>query len=64
MRRGELLLGPGDVLIGDVGPASFYIDREMDERWGHPASSSMCRPGRGRHVLARGREDLHFTLIG
>jgi len=36
MRRGELVLGPGDALLGEVGPASFYVDRDQDDRWGHP----------------------------
>ena len=64
MRRGELLLGPGDVLIGDVGPASFYIDREMDERWGHPRFVIDVAPGAGDTFSLEGRDDLHFTLIG
>ncbi len=62
MRRGELLIGPGDVLLGDVGPASFYVDREMDERWGHPRFVIDVAPGAGDTFSLEGRDDLHFVL--
>ena len=63
IRRGELLLGPGDALIGDVGPAAFYIDRDMDERWGHPRFVIDVAPGAGDTFSLEGRDDLHFVLV-
>ncbi|HMD51254.1 MAG TPA: DUF779 domain-containing protein [Solirubrobacteraceae bacterium] len=37
LRDGELPPGPGDLLLGDVGGAPFYIDAEQYERWGRPS---------------------------
>ncbi len=64
MRRGELLLGPGDALIGVIGPASFYIDREMDERWRHPLFVIDVASGAGDTFSLEGRDDLHFVSTG
>jgi uncharacterized protein (DUF779 family) len=62
VRRGDLLTGPGDVLLGDVGPASFYVDSELDERWGRPRHVIDVSPGAGDMFSLEGREDLHFVL--
>ncbi len=35
-RAGELLLGPNDRLLGEVGGASFFIDSDQHERWNRP----------------------------
>jgi uncharacterized protein (DUF779 family) len=35
-RDGELLLGPNDLLLGEVGGASFFIDSDQYERWNRP----------------------------
>src|SRR5919204_1330725 len=35
-REGELLISPGDALIGDIAGCPFYIDREQYERWNSP----------------------------
>ena len=63
MREGELLLGPGDVLLGDVGPAAFYVDRDLDERWGKPRFVIDVAPGAGDTFSLEGRNDLHFVLV-
>jgi len=62
VRRGDLLIGPGDVLLGDVGPAAFYVDRELDERWGRPRYVIGVSPGAGDTFSLEGREDLRFVL--
>ena len=31
--EGELLLGPNDLLLGEVGGSPYYIDAEQYERW-------------------------------
>ncbi len=36
LRAGELLLGPNDLRLGDVGGASFFIDVDQDKRWNRP----------------------------
>ena len=64
VRRSDLSIGPGDVLLGDVGPASFYVDRELDERWGKPRYVIDVSPGAGDTFSLEGREDLHFVIQG
>ena len=34
--EGELLVGPNDLLLGEVAGALFYIDAELFERWRRP----------------------------
>ena len=62
-RKGELPLGPGDVLLGKVGAASFYVDRDQDERWGRPRFVIGVSPGAGDTFSLEGRDDLHFILV-
>ena len=50
--------------MGDVGPASFYVDPELDERWGRPVYVIDVSPGAGETLSLEGREDLHFVLVG
>jgi uncharacterized protein (DUF779 family) len=33
---GDFLTGPGDLLLGEVDGAEFYIDSDLDNAWGHP----------------------------
>jgi uncharacterized protein (DUF779 family) len=62
--RGDLLIGPGDLLLGEVGPASFYIDRDQFERWGSPAFVIGVSPGAGDTFSLEGRDDMHFLIVG
>jgi uncharacterized protein (DUF779 family) len=62
LRRSDLFLGPGDLLVGVVGPAAFYVDREQDERWGRPTYVIDVSPGAGDTFSLEGREDVHFVL--
>jgi uncharacterized protein (DUF779 family) len=36
LKDGELPPGPGDILLGTVGDAPFYVDAEQYGRWGSP----------------------------
>jgi len=36
LKEGELLLGPNDLLLGEIAGCPFYIDREQYERWRRP----------------------------
>jgi uncharacterized protein len=36
LRAGELLPGPGDVRLGEIGGVPFYIDADQYERWRRP----------------------------
>ena len=62
LRDGELLLGPNDVLIGEVGGASFYIDEELYERWRRPAFLLDVGKGAGHGFSLEEREGIHFTV--
>lgn len=42
---GELVVGPGDVLLGEVDGCPFYIDSRLDEAWGHPSLVLDVRDG-------------------
>ena len=37
LTRGELLVGPGDLLLGEVDGTPFYIDADQYERWNRPS---------------------------
>ena len=62
LRRSDLLVGPGDLLVGVAGPAAFYVDRDQDARWGHPTYVIDVSPGAGDTFSLEGREDVHFIL--
>jgi len=36
LRDGELPQAPGDLLLGEIAGAPFYVDCEQYERWGRP----------------------------
>jgi hypothetical protein len=36
LRADELPPGPGDVRLGEIGGAPFYVDADQYERWGRP----------------------------
>ncbi|WIA59155.1 DUF779 domain-containing protein (plasmid) [Sphingobium sp. WTD-1] len=46
-RNGELRVGDGDVLLGTVGTAPFYIGKAQFEQWGRPQLLLDVVPGRG-----------------
>jgi uncharacterized protein len=62
LREGELLLGPNDLLLGEVGGAPFYIDREQYERWNRPAFRLDVAPGQAAGFSLEGLEGVRFTL--
>ena len=64
VRKGDLPIGPGDVCVGDAGPASFFVDRELDARWGKPRYVVDVSPGAGDTFSLEGLDDLHFVLAG
>jgi hypothetical protein len=63
-RDGELLLGPNDLLLGDVGGSSFYIDSGQYERWNRPELllDVAVGPAPGFSLEAPG--GLHFVTHG
>lgn len=58
--KGELLLGPEDLRLGDIAGCPFYIDREQYERWGRPRLLIDVGPGGGDSFSLEGSEGVHF----
>lgn len=53
LKDGELPLGSGDVQLGEIGAAPFYIDADQYRRWGRPRFLIDVAPRSRRGVLAR-----------
>jgi uncharacterized protein len=45
LHEGELLVGPNDLLLGEVGGVAFYIDAEQYRRWNRPSFELDLAPG-------------------
>ena len=58
---GELLLGPNDLLLGEVEGCPFYIDADQYERWSRPTLLLGIAPGGGSGMSLEGAHDLHFV---
>ena len=54
------MLGPHDVLLGEVERRPFYIDSEQDERWHRPTLVLDVSPGRPEGFSLGGAES-HFV---
>jgi uncharacterized protein (DUF779 family) len=61
LRADELPPGPGDIEVGAIGGAPFYIDAEQDERWHHPRLEIDIAPGASDSSSLEGSDDLHFV---
>jgi len=61
LKRGELPLGPGDVQLGDIGGAPFYIDSDQYERWGKPAFLIDVSSGAAEGFSLEGLAGFHFV---
>jgi len=58
---GELRIGSGDLFLGEVDGARFYIDAEQYERWGRPRFELDVSPGAGEGFSIEGGEGVHFV---
>lgn len=62
---GEFRVGAGDVLLGHVGDAPFYIGALQAEAWGEVALLLDAVPGRGgMFSLDNGREQRFLIRSG
>ncbi len=61
LSEGDLLLGPNDLLIGEIAGCPFYIDREQYERWREPQFLIDVAPGEGDTFSIEGPEGMHFV---
>jgi uncharacterized protein len=61
LKEGELPVGAGDVRLGDIGDASFYIDRDQYQRWGTPRFVVDVSPGTAEGFSLEGLDGVHFV---
>jgi uncharacterized protein (DUF779 family) len=60
--KGELMIGEGDVRLGEIGGAPFYMSRSQFEYWRHTQLIIDLVPGRGgMFSLENGREVRFLT---
>lgn len=64
LHEGELLLGPGDLLLGEVAGISFYVDAEQYERWRRPVFLLDVGAGAGDTFSLEGADGVHFISRG
>jgi uncharacterized protein (DUF779 family) len=60
LKEGELLTGPNDVLLGEVGGMAVYIDSDQDERWNRPQFTLDVAPGPASNFSLEGLDGIHF----
>jgi uncharacterized protein (DUF779 family) len=58
--RGEFLLGPSDVKLGEIGGVPFYMSASQFEYWQHTHLIIDVVPGRGGMFSLEGPEGLRF----
>jgi uncharacterized protein (DUF779 family) len=61
LHEGELLVGPNDLLLGELGGVRFYIDAEQYERWNRPAFVLDVAPGAATGFSLEGTDGVHFV---
>ncbi len=59
-QEGEFLLGPGDLLLGEIAGCPYYMDTDLFERWGRPRLLIDCALGSGDSFSIEGTRDMHF----
>jgi uncharacterized protein len=57
---GELLIGPNDILLGELGTMPVYIDAEQDQRWNRPHFVLDVAPGPASNFSLEGLDGIHF----
>lgn len=61
LHEGELLLAPGDRLLGELGGVPMYIDGELDDRWNRPTFILDLSPGRTDLFSLEVEDGVHFV---
>jgi uncharacterized protein (DUF779 family) len=59
--KAELLPGPDDLKLGEIGGAPFYVDAELYAGWGRPVFVIDVAAGAAGSLPLRGLEELHFV---
>ncbi len=60
--RGEFLVGEGDIWLGEIGGAPFYISRPQFEYWKHTQLIIDVVEGRGGMFSLENGEGLRFLV--
>ena len=60
LHEGELLVGPNDLLLGELGGMPVYIDAEQDERWNRPRFVLDVAEGPASGFSLEGLDGIHF----
>jgi uncharacterized protein (DUF779 family) len=60
LHEGELLIGPNDLLLGELGGMCVYIDAEQDRRWNHPRFTLDVAAGPASGFSLEGLDGIHF----
>jgi uncharacterized protein len=61
LHEGELLLAPGDRLLGELDGVPVYIDAEQDDRWNRPTFILDLSPGRTDSFSLEVEDGVHFV---
>jgi uncharacterized protein len=61
LEEGELLLGPGDVLLGELDGTPFYADADQDRRWNRPRFLLDLVPGESDTFSLENADRVHFV---
>lgn len=61
LNEGELLVGPNDVLLGEIDGTPFYIDADQYERWNRPVFVLDVAPGASDTLSLEGAHGVHFV---
>jgi uncharacterized protein len=60
LHEGELLTGPNDRLLGELGGMPVYIDAEQDRRWNRPLFTLDVASGPASGFSLEGLDGIHF----
>ncbi len=61
LHEGELLVGPNDLLLGEVEGVPFFIDGEQYERWNRPEFLLDLVPGTPDAFTLEAVDGVHFV---
>ena len=58
--RGELLVGPSDLLLGELDGTPFYVDADQYERWNRPVFQLDVADGGTDSFSLEAADGVHF----
>ena len=61
LAEGEIVLGPGDLLLGEIAGCAFTIDRDLYERWNEPSFLIDVVAGGGDTFSLEGTDGIRFV---